>query len=291
MVDTPYKIRALQYASQGAGASRSFFALPLDNLWQSLGVKTPRERRRAALVLAAMAVALAAVFATATLRVSSALKTGPEHSPPVAAAAASPAPSESSESSSLPLTSAKLKDARSVNGDVIGWLTLEGADIDDPVVQAFDNDFYLRRRWNEEGYDAWGCYFLDYMNNASARSALDRVTVIYGHALDDYAESEKFSKLKRYKSADFCKANPTISFSLLEEELSFEVFSVCDIPISIDYIDPRPDDAKYAATLDYMLANSYYDFGVSAALSDKILVLSTCTSDDSVRFIVAAKLL
>lgn len=238
-----------------------------------------------------MAVALAAVFATAGLRVSSALKTAPEPSAPSSANAPAPAPGATSEDSFSPFTSAELKAAHDVNSDVIGWLTLKGADIDDPVVQAYDNDFYLRRKWNEEGYDAWGCYFLDYMNNSSARSALDRVTVIYGHALGDSAESEKFSKLKRYKSADFCKANPTISFSLLEEELSFEVFSVCDIPISIDYIDPRPDDAEYAATLDYMLANSYYDFGVSAGVSDKILVLSTCTSDDNVRYIVAARLL
>ena len=239
-----------------------------------------------------MALALVGVFALAGYRVANALRAAGEPTAPVSAApTAAPEQSAPPEADFSPFTSAELKAAHDANGDVIGWLTLAGADIDDPVVQSYDNDFYLRRKWNEEGYDAWGCYFLDYMNDASARSALDRTTVIYGHAIDDYAEGEKFSKLKRYKSADFCKANPTISFSLLEEELSFEVFSVCDIPVSIDYIDPRPDDAKYADTLGYMLTNSYYDFGVGVALSDKILVLSTRTSDENVRFVVAARLL
>ena len=39
-----------------------------------------------------------------------------------------------------------------------------------------------------------------------------------------------------------------------------------------------------------MVNNSYYDFGVPITTDDQILVLSTCTSDENVRFVVAAKL-
>jgi len=59
---------------------------------------------------------------------------------------------------------------------------------------------------------------------------------------------------------------------------------------TIDYIDPNPDDAKYQATLDYLIDNSYVDMGVSVTTEDQILVLSTCTSDENVRFVVAGKL-
>lgn len=189
-----------------------------------------------------------------------------------------------------PFTSAELKAAYESNSDVVGWLSLSACDIDNPVFQATDNDFYLRK--NEAGEsDIWGCYFLDYINVSDGNQLFDKVSIIYGHSLDDYADSERFSKLKKYKDPVFAKANPTVTFSLLNKELKYEIFAAVNIPISIDYIDPNPDDVKYRQTLDYMLNNSFVDFGVKPATDDKILVLSTCTSDDSVRFVIAARLI
>ena len=187
-----------------------------------------------------------------------------------------------------PYVSAELKAAHAENEDVVGWLVVEGCDIDNRVFQGVDNDEYLRV--NEAGEsDIWGCYFLDWINVHNGCTALqDKVSIIYGHSLDDYPDSEKFSKLKRYKDADFAAQHPTIRFDLLYAEQEWQVFAACNIPITIDYIDPNPDDSKYQDTLDYMLENSFVDFGVSVSTSDKILVLSTCTSDDNVRFVVAA---
>lgn len=187
-----------------------------------------------------------------------------------------------------PFVSKDVYDAYNLNNDVVGWLALPGCDINNRVFQAVDNDYYLRL--NEEGeYDIWGCYFLDYINVNDGYSLPDKVSIIYGHALDDDAESEKFSKLKRYKNADFALANAQISFDLLYANTSWQIFSACDIPITIDYIDPNPDSEKYTTTLEYMLTNSYVDFGVDVTAEDKILVLSTCTSNPDVRFVVAAK--
>ena len=60
----------------------------------------------------------------------------------------------------------------------VGRLTVEGTEIDNAVMQAGDNDYYLRR--NEYGEDdVWGCYFMDY---ACSPSSLN--LVIYGHSLD-----------------------------------------------------------------------------------------------------------
>ena len=189
-----------------------------------------------------------------------------------------------------PFVSAQLKAAQEGNPDVVGWLTVEGCEIDDPVVQGADNDVYLRRTVESAEYDIWGCYFLDYINAVDETSVSDRVSIIYGHALDDAADSEKFSKLKRYKDAAFAAAHPTVRFSTLYQELEWEIFAACDIPITVDYIDPNPDDAKYRDTLAYMREHSYADFGVEVGTGDQILVLSTCTSDENVRFVVAAKL-
>lgn len=188
-----------------------------------------------------------------------------------------------------PFVSAALKAAHEGNPDVVGWLTVDGCDIDDPVVQAADNDKYLRRTVESEEYDIWGCYFLDYINRADETSLSDRVSIVYGHSLDDVVESEKFSRLKQYKDEKFAAAHPTVRFSMLYKELEWEIFAVSDVPITVDYIDPNPDDAKYAETLAYLRDHSYVDCGVEVGTGDQILILSTCTSDENVRFVVAAK--
>lgn len=189
----------------------------------------------------------------------------------------------------FPYASAELKAAYEAHEGVIGWLTVDGCEIDDMVFQGTDNDYYLRKN-NDGEYDVWGCYFLDYINIIDGYDFFDKTTIIYGHSLDDLPDDEKFSKLKRYKDDEFAAAHPTISLSQLYREHTYEIFAACNIPITIDYIDPNPEEEKYQSILDYMVNNSYYDFGVPITTNDQILVLSTCTSDENVRFVVAAKL-
>ena len=49
------------------------------------------------------------------------------------------------------------------NDDCVGWLYIPGTDIDDEIVQAKDNDFYLRRTSMGYYYSEHGCYFVDYV--------------------------------------------------------------------------------------------------------------------------------
>ena len=195
---------------------------------------------------------------------------------------------DSSGADSPSVTDDRLQQAWEKNNDVVGWLTVDGCEIDNVVFQGEDNDEYLRV--NDEGEsDVWGCYFLDYINVTDGKDLSDKVNIIYGHSLDDLTESEKFSKLKRYKDAEFARQHPTITFDLLEGETQWQIFSACDIPITINYIDPNPSDEAHRATLDFLTQNSYVDFGVDVSVEDQLLILSTCTSDESVRFVIAAK--
>ncbi len=185
-----------------------------------------------------------------------------------------------------------LEAARTGNPDVIGWLTVDGAEIDEAVVQAADNDKYLRRTIESSDYDVWGCYFADYECDLSAENSLSNTTIIYGHALDDDPDAEMFSKLKRFKDKAFAAAHPTITLGLDGALLTFEIFAASNIPISINYIDPTPAAAELQSTLDYLQANRFVSYDdVMVSTDDRILILSTCTSDDNVRYVVAAKLI
>ena len=188
-----------------------------------------------------------------------------------------------------PFTSEEIKQAYENNNDVTGWLTIPDCEIDNQVFIGVDNNQYLRL--DEEGnYDVWGCYFMDYRNVNDGYTLTDKVSVIYGHSWLDSAEYQKFSKLKLFRDRDFCRRHPVINYSLLYNEITAQIFAVSNIPVTIDYIDPNPREEKYQKTLDYLITHSFVDFDVEVSVEDKILLLSTCTSDGNTRFVVAAKI-
>jgi sortase B len=64
-----------------------------------------------------------------------------------------------------------------INPDVVGWLAVEGTEIDYPVVQGKDNDFYLRHLFTGER-NKLGSIFMNYRNHSNFS---DKNTIIYGH--------------------------------------------------------------------------------------------------------------
>ena len=75
----------------------------------------------------------------------------------------------------------KFKNLRLINSDVVGWLRVFGTDIDYPVVQTTNNNFYLRRNLQKERAIR-GSIFMDY---ESAEKADNFHTIIYGHNMKD----------------------------------------------------------------------------------------------------------
>ena len=69
----------------------------------------------------------------------------------------------------------ELKDARKKYADAVAWLYMPGTEVDDPVVQAKDNAYYLQKDENGN-YSEWGCYYAHCDNRLSSRSKLDRNT-------------------------------------------------------------------------------------------------------------------
>lgn len=110
--------------------------------------------------------------------------------------------------------------------DQVAWLYLPGTAIDDPIVQAADNDYYLHR--DEYGKSStWGCYYADYLCDLSSRDALNTNTIIYSHAYKDESPDErKFTQLFHYCDIDFVRENPYMYLSIHGEDLAFQVAAV-----------------------------------------------------------------
>lgn len=203
---------------------------------------------------------------------------------------------ESMTTNPIPIISrqAELATASGENSDTVAWLYLPGTEIDAPVVQAQDNEYYLQRTF-EGKYSVWGCYFADYLNTLDSRDTLDANTVIYGHAYkNEDPDERKFTQLFRYLDADFIKENPYIYLSLDGEDLAFEVCAVFFTDIDFDYINPTPPDSFYTTVA---AKNEYIFDGLTLAPGDKVLTLSTCShrydteNTRNQRLVVMAKLL
>lgn len=189
----------------------------------------------------------------------------------------------------------KFADIYAMNQDLIGWVTIEGLNIDFPIVQAEDDEFYLRRNFNKE-YSVYGMPFLMAENT---NKGLDENMVIYGHSMR--RDDQMFTPLKAYKTVDGFKKNPIISYSTLYNDYKFKVYAafITNGAASGDNgylfnfafanLATKEDFAGYKKQLDQ---RKLYTTGVDLKWTDKMLVLSTCTYEfDDARFVVVGRLL
>lgn len=183
------------------------------------------------------------------------------------------------------------------NADTKGWLYIPNTEIDDAVVQAKDNDYYLRLT-EDKVYSIFGCYYADFRCKVGARDDLSKNTIIYGHSdYKDDPNGKKFSQLFHYaKDIDFVRNNPYIYFSTTEDDLVWQVFAVFYTHIDFNYIQDNPSDAEFKNIISEAKARSEYIIDVPVTENDKILTLSTCTGlynqpKENYRMVVMAKLL
>ena len=193
---------------------------------------------------------------------------------------------------------AELADAKSKNPDAVAWLYIPGAEVDDPVMQAEDNGFYLNRDELRE-YSTWGCYYADCRDHLSSREVLDTNTVIYGHSSSDCdPDGVRFTKLHRYMDADFVKENPYIYLSVDGSDLIFQITALFITDIEFDYINPNPIGGELTDFFQTVERKNWLDFdGVTFSEGDTILTLSTCcrkydkNNTGNQRLVIMAKLL
>ena len=174
-----------------------------------------------------------------------------------------------------------------INKDTIGWLTVNNTRIDYPVVQAKDNDYYLRRDYYQNK-NRHGWIFMDYRNNPDE---LNENTIIYGHNL---ANQTMFGTLRYALNSYWYKksANQIITFNTPNENMKFQIFSIYTIPTTNDYLDITfPTTDAYQAYIDLVKGRSIYDFNIEVTTDDKILTLSTCANGNDKRLVIHAKLI
>lgn len=175
------------------------------------------------------------------------------------------------------------------NTDMVGWLHIEGTNIDYPVMQTVDRpDYYLKRGFDRQYSD----HGVPYVAENCALGYCDN-TVIYGHNMKD---GTMFSDLCRYEDEAFYRRHKTICFDTLDGYGTYEIVAVFKTVAYSErgfpyYRFTTADDAgDFDAYLCQCRALALYDTGITARYGDKLLTLSTCEySRENGRIVVVAR--
>ncbi len=178
----------------------------------------------------------------------------------------------------------------SFNSDTIGWIRVWGTDINYPVVQTNDNNFYLTHSF-DKSYNKAGWIFADYTNSNLKNNQLDENTVIYGHNRQNRSMFGTLSNTLKKEWRDTEK-NRYINFSTRDESMVWEVFSTYTIDSENYYIRTSfSSEEEYEKFIKTIIDRSVYNFNVNVTTQDKILTLSSCTNIGEGRTVVHAKLM
>ena len=138
------------------------------------------------------------------------------------------------------------------NSDTVGWVTVGGTNVNYPIVQTGDNDYYLTHAFDKSKNSA-GWVFMDYRNN---KNSFGRNTIIYGHNRKDQT---MFGSLKKvltdawYNTAD----NRVIKMSSPTNNTLWQIYSAYTIETTPDYIKTNfSSDAEYEEFLNLVKSRS-----------------------------------
>ncbi|MEG2457411.1 MAG: class B sortase [Bacilli bacterium] len=188
----------------------------------------------------------------------------------------------------VPLLNVDFSSLLNKNKDTVAWIQVNGTNINYPIVQTDNNEYYLTHAFDRSNNGA-GWLFADSRNNMKD---FDKNTIIYGHGRLNYT---MFGTLKRILTSSWQKEknNQVIRLSTEKENTSWQVFSVYTIPSESYYITTLfPTDKDYQEFLNTISSRSEYKYNVSLNTKDLILTLSSCNiNDNNKRIVLHAKLI
>ncbi|MCL2225010.1 MAG: class B sortase [Defluviitaleaceae bacterium] len=167
------------------------------------------------------------------------------------------------------------------NPHYVGWLQIDGTNIDFPVVRGTDNVRYLTTTFRGEE-NMVGAIFMDYRNTDLSAPHI----IIYGHeARTETGESLMFGCLYRFTNAAHKAAHPTITFFENDTMHEFQIFAAR----RTDIFDP-------AYQLDFSGSGAFAAFleriGKHGTSPTQIITLSTCIgTNNDLRMIVQGALI
>lgn len=189
----------------------------------------------------------------------------------------------------------KLKELQSENPDIMAWIQIENTNINYPVVQTKNNDYYMNRNYKREKSKD-GALFIDKDYDWKLPSTN---ILIYGH--NNRGSAEMFASLMNYKEEQFYKEHNKIRFTTVEEDAEYEIIAVFlsrvyyksekDVFRYYYFINAK-DEKEFNEYVNNSKKASLYNIDATAEYGDQLLTLSTCSyhTEDGRLAVVARKI-
>jgi sortase B len=182
------------------------------------------------------------------------------------------------------------------NNDFIGWVNILGTNVDYPVVQGEDNEFYLHNDY-DGNYSFAGTIFTDYEGKFGPNE-MPNNTILYGHNM---LYKYQFAALSNYASdIDFLKMSAVVDFNTLYQNNKYKIFAVFKVNTAeehgevFDYTSYVyfKNQSEFYDYICEVMDRSLYETGVDVEYGDELLTLSTCdgsTGFDDMRLVIVAR--
>ena len=175
---------------------------------------------------------------------------------------------------------------KSVNEDVVGWIYVDALpDISYPIVKGKDNQTFLHQTY-EKNYNFAGTIFVDYENSGDFS---DCNTLVYGHNMKN---GSMFGHLKKFREDDkLYKQDKYFWILTPERNYRYEIITAYTTGVNSDtytlFKGPGEEFEKYLETIKGYSEIQTDDTDLT--IKDRIVTLSTCTGNESTRFVVQGK--
>lgn len=170
------------------------------------------------------------------------------------------------------------------NKDIIGWIQVDGTQIDYPVLYDTTYNLYYLNHNFKGTTTGYGSIFV---LGENANDFTDFNTVVYGHNMLD---GSMFAQLHQFRKEEFFNSHGQIIVYTPERKLTYQVFAayrrdnldiIANNDFSTEELRTQYIDSIYAQTA---LARFNHEYPVTA--SDRILTLSTCIGNPAYRYVV-----
>lgn len=185
----------------------------------------------------------------------------------------------------------KVGKLQEINSDIVGWIEIEGTNINYPVLQGKDNNYYLDHNYKKQKTEK-GSIFLDKSYDWDIKS---NNLIIYGHNL---VNGQMFKDLLKYAKEDFYKKHKAIRFTTEKEDKEYEIISAFKSKVYnqkeknafryYDFINSK-SEKEYNNFVKQAKEASLYGTKNTAKYGDELITLITCAYHvDDGRFVVIA---
>ena len=159
------------------------------------------------------------------------------------------------------------------NNDFVGWIQIDGTNINYPVMQTPDNpDYYLKHSFEK----TWSDYGVPYLDESCVIGQSNNL-VIYGHHMSN---GSMFCDLELYSDPAFCMDHPVIRFDTLTSFGEYEVIAVFRYNTNQETFrydrEVNMDEGRFSWFIEQVHARELFSTGKDASFGDQLLTLSTC---------------